>query len=111
MKAALIIALLLTGCSMRASHALMGAGLLTATSGAVGTDGDSALRPATISVGLAVFALGWVLEQSDDPRGGAAPSQRVYTSIDPADAGATASAGEKLGIYRRLPSDHVMFTR
>lgn len=58
MKTALLVALLLTGCSMRASHALMGAGLLTATSGAVAPDREGALRPTTITVGLAVFEIG-----------------------------------------------------
>jgi hypothetical protein len=109
-KAAALVALALAGCSMRASHALMGAGLITATSGAVSPERDSALRPTTISVGLAVFAVGWVLQQSDDPRGGSAPSQRVYTSIEPLDASVPATAGEELGIYRRLPSDHALFT-
>lgn len=114
-KVALLLALVLgTGCTMRASHALMGAGLVTATSGAISTDRESALRPATISVGLAVFAVGWVLHQSDGLHGGSAPSQRVYTSIEqPPDssAGFAPTAGEKLGIYRQLPSDHAMFTR
>lgn len=110
MKTALIVALLLSGCSMKASHALMGAGLVTATSGAMAPDRDGALRPTTISVGLAVFAVGWVLQQSDDPSGGASPSQQVYTSNPPPDASVTAMAGEKLGLYRRLPSDHAMFT-
>jgi hypothetical protein len=109
-KTALIVALLLIGCSMKASHALMGAGLVTATSGAVAPDRDGALRPTTISIGLAVFAVGWVLHQSDDPRSGSSPGQQVYTSIEPPDASMTVTSGEKLGIYRRLPSDHVMFT-
>ncbi|MBA3452895.1 MAG: hypothetical protein H0T42_07380 [Deltaproteobacteria bacterium] len=109
----LVLTLALGGCSMRASHALMGAGLVTATSAALAPDdGDGSLRPATISVGLAVFAVGWVLHQSDNPHGGTAPSQQIYTLIESQDAhGASEVAGgETLGIYRRLPSDHVLFT-
>ncbi len=86
----LLLALVLgSGCSMRASHALMGAGLATATTGALATEEDGSLRPTTISVGLALFAVGWVLHQSDHVHGGTAASQRVYTSIEP--------PGEKLG--------------
>lgn len=113
-KAALLLAVILgTGCSMRASHALMGAGLVTATTGALAPEREGSLRPATISVGLAVFAVGWVLHQSDSLHGGTAPAQRVYTSIEPprSSVDADPTAGEKLGIYRRLPSDHGLFTR
>jgi hypothetical protein len=113
-KVTLLIALVLgTGCSMRASHALMGTGLATATTGALATDTEGSLRSATISVGLAMFAVGWVLHQSDSVHGGTAPAQRIYTSIEPprSSLGDDPTTGEKLGIYRRLPSDHGLFTR
>lgn len=112
-KVALLALVLGTGCSMRASHALMGAGLATATAGALAPEREGSVRPATISVGLAVFAVGWVLHQSDSVHGGTAPSQRIYTSIEPprSSIDPAPTAGEKLSIYRRLPSDHQLFTR
>lgn len=110
MKAALIVALLLTGCSVKASHALMGAGLVTATSGAIAPDRDGPLRATTISVGLAVFAVGWILQQSDDPSGGPAPSQQIYSVVELPDASTAVATGENLHLYRRLPSDNAMFT-
>ncbi len=113
-KITLLIALVLgSGCSMRASHALMGAGLATATTGALATDSEGSMRSATISVGLAVFAVGWVLHQSDSVHGGTAPAQQIYTSVEPprSSAGDDLTTGEKLGIYRQLPPDHGLFTR
>jgi hypothetical protein len=105
--ALLVVSLLAGGCTtMQASHALMATGLLVATGGAVAPGEHTELEPAAVSVGLVVFAVGWVLRQSDDPIGGSAPTQRVYTQASPLDG-----TGEKLGIYRRLPADHAMFTR
>lgn len=113
-KVSLLFALVLgSGCSMRASHALMGVGLVTAATGALASNDEDSLRPATISVGLAVFAVAWVLHQSASLHGGTAPAQRVYTSIEPphSSIGGDPTTGEKLGIYRPLPSDHGLFSR
>jgi len=109
----LALALALTGCTVKASHALMVSGLAVASGAAVAPGEDTQLRPASISVGLLMFAAGWVLHQADGPDGGSAPSQRVYTVLEPLDASITLDAdqGEKLGIYRRLPADHALFTR
>jgi len=103
----------LAGCTAKASHALMVSGLVVATGGAVLPGEHTRLQPASVSVGLVVFAIGWVLRQSDHPTGGSAPSQRVYTGLEPLDASVALepAAGEKLGIYRSLPADHALFTR
>lgn len=97
-----------TGCSMNASHALMGTGLVVATGGAVAPGEYRELSAPTVSIGLAMFAVGWILQQSDDPRSTATPLQRIYASTE---APAPARAGEKLGIYRSLPAVHGRFTR
>jgi len=94
----------LTACSMKASHALMSGGLVVATGGAVAPGEYRELSAPTVSVGLALFAVGWVLNQSTNPGSGAAATQQVYTVLDPVES------SEKLGIYRRLPVDHALFT-
>ncbi len=102
----------LSACSMKASHAFMSGGLIVATGGAVAPGEYRDLSAPTVSVGLALFAVGWVLHQSTDPSGGRASVQQVYTVLEPVESSATAGAesGEKLEIYRRLPADHALFT-
>ena len=106
-----LVGFAVTGCTAKASHALMVSGLVVATGGAVLPDEHTKLQPASVSVGLVMFAIGWVLHQSTDPAGGSAPSQRVYTGLEPLDASVALDQGEKLGIYRSLPADHALFTR